>query len=669
MSSFMPDSILLDIEKLETMLTNNSNSSSSSSSCESSLCNYLLSPSPNSRSITSTTRFTGSSKIYLRNLNKLLTDIEQKQKILSTGGGSILKRLRPTTTSSLRSLTFTSLFTRPSIKCKSNNRFEPKTISFAQFITQTSSFPLTYSNHQSQYGCAKLNEKMWVVHCREQLIKAVNEELKQISNEECNIDWNHISSYYLDNKWSANVCENAWKQLCNPRINQSKWTIKEERRLISIVERESLSADRWISIAKELGTDRSAYLCAKRYMQINNEKYSKRPLELNERNQIISNMKDDNQGYYRKYNKLAYELGDRTREFIYNQWLHIDPSCKRGRWSNDEHAQLLTHIHQQTHKITNWPLISAPVQTRSSRQCRERVLDTLKTQNRRTKEKHRLFTSDEDRLLLEQYTLHGSKWSIIAKEFSSRTDNSLLVRYRMLIKAKTQWNWFCQINHRMKCFLLFLYNKQINNDKYFINKNSIDLLSIYDNNGNNNDNEIRHDLEQFGFYRRGLPFPITDEEFQWFNQKPELIENIARIALDEFSQKRLCFRKFKAEIKPWFISSLITTISDDNIRQMLYRTIPNRRKRKSINLSSSTNKKSKLDTIDHDNNNNNNTDVIDCKQEPRVPQFPSILTTTSRHVLRPVPNQFFTSQSTTKLSMTSSSTHFCPYLILIRQNS
>jgi len=300
---------------------------------------------------------------------------------------------------------------------------------------------------------------------------------------------------------------------------------------------------------------------------------------LNERKQIISNIKDDNQGHYTKYNKLAYELGDRTREFIYNQWLHIDPSCKRGRWSDDEHAQLLIHINQQTNSITNWPLVSAPVRTRSSRQCRERALDTLKNGNRVTKEKHRLFTADEDRLLLEQYALHGSKWSIIAKEFSSRTDNSLLVRYRMLIKAQNQWNWFCQINDQMKSFLILLYDKQNNK------KNFTDILSIYEN-------EIHQDLEQFGFNRRGLPFPITDEEFQWFNQKPDLIENIARIALKEFSQKRLCFRKFKVEIKPWFTSSVTSTIiSDDDIRQMLYRTIPNRRKRKSIDLSSSLNKK------------------------------------------------------------------------------
>lgn len=83
-----------------------------------------------------------------------------------------------------------------------------------------------------------------------------------------NFDWNRISEYYLGGKWSGDVCKNAWKQVCNPKINQSKWTNKEERRLISIVEREPLTADRWTSIAQELGTDRSAYLCAKRYMQV-----------------------------------------------------------------------------------------------------------------------------------------------------------------------------------------------------------------------------------------------------------------------------------------------------------------------------------------------------------------------------------------------------------------
>jgi hypothetical protein len=175
MSSFMPDDVLLDIEKLETMLTNSTSSrSSSSGGCDSSL-------SPNSRSITASTRFTGSSKIYLRNLNKLLADIEQKQKCLSLGGSSILKRLQP----SSRPLTFTSLFPRPSIKCISNNRLEPKTMSFAQLISQSSS--LTYSNHQSQYGCARLNEKMWVVHCRQQLIKAVNDELKETAKEEVSL--------------------------------------------------------------------------------------------------------------------------------------------------------------------------------------------------------------------------------------------------------------------------------------------------------------------------------------------------------------------------------------------------------------------------------------------------------------------------------------------------
>ena len=167
MSSILANDVLSDIEKLETML-----SISSSSSCDSSSFNHFEQAASN----TTNTRFTGSSKIYLRNLNKLLEDIEHKQKSLTHGSTTILKRLR----SSSRPVTFTSLFPRPAVKCESNNRLEPKTMSFGQLITQHSPFPSAYSNHQSEYGCARLTEKMWVVHCREQLIKAVDDELKDM---------------------------------------------------------------------------------------------------------------------------------------------------------------------------------------------------------------------------------------------------------------------------------------------------------------------------------------------------------------------------------------------------------------------------------------------------------------------------------------------------------
>lgn len=120
------------------------------------------------------------------------------------------------------------------------------------------------------------------------------------------------------------------------------------------------------------------------------------------------------------------------------------------------------------------------------------------------------------------------------------------------------------------------------------------------------------------------------------------------------------------EIKPWFTSPPSSVIADEDIRQMLYRTIPTRRKRKSLDSSSILNKRSRINSND---DRDIHTDTIDCKQEPHILQLPSILSTTSRHILRPVANQFFTSQSTSKLSLTSSNTHFCPYLLLIRQNS
>lgn len=278
-------------------------------------------------------------------------------------------------------------------------------------------------------------------------------------------------------------------------------------------------------------------------------------------------------------------------------------------------------------------MVSAPVQTRSSRQCRERALDTLKNGQRKSKEKHRLFTCEEDRLLMDQYDVHGPKWSLIAKEFSSRTDNSLLVRYRMLIKAKNQWTWYRQINDRMKIFLRFLYGKRTDDEM--------------------NNSEIQQDLQDFGFYRRGLPISITDDEFEWFKKKPELIERIGQIVLDEFQQKKLCARKFKTEIKPWFTTTTSMTITDEQIRQILCRTIPTVRKRKSVSLSVlSSSKRTRTG--------------LECKEEPHCLVLPSILSNTSRHILRPVANQFFTSQSTSKVSVTSNGTHFCPYMILMR---
>ena len=185
MASFTANDVMLDIEKLETMLTSSSNSSISSESTS-----ITLSP-PELRSATMNMRFTGSSKIYLRNLNKLLAEIEEKQKILSSNTGSILKRLNSnnnnnhnhnSTTS--RPLTFSMLFARPSVKFSSKSRTQPKMISFSQLMTIHSNSTKTYSNHQSQYGCARLNEKMWVPHCREQLIKAVQDECEQTSQTE-----------------------------------------------------------------------------------------------------------------------------------------------------------------------------------------------------------------------------------------------------------------------------------------------------------------------------------------------------------------------------------------------------------------------------------------------------------------------------------------------------
>ena len=111
------------------------------------------------------------------------------------------------------------------------------------------------------------------------------------------------------------------------------------------------------------------------------------------------------------------------------------------------------------------------------------------------------------------------------------------------------------------------------------------------------------------------------------------------------------------EIKSWFTAPSLMTITDEQIRQMLCRTIPSVRKRKSVSLPVlSPSKRTRTDPKND----------LECKEEPRCLVLPAILSSTSRHILRPVANQFFTTQSTSKVSVTSNGTHFCPYMVLMR---
>ncbi|CAF1366566.1 unnamed protein product, partial [Didymodactylos carnosus] len=300
-----PDDTKMIFNDTKTLLLNNNNLMKDTNEKS-----YIQVPSSTSSSIdTKKLMYSGSTKLYLRSLKTLLNQIEQIQKAISMRSSSVnsklfvmsvlkqLKNLNMKQQQQHMPQTFSSLFSPPSIHCKSSNKLEPKTMSFSKILSSSEQTPTHFYT--------KPAVRMWTPQKRKQLIKAVQYELNemmkkqehqskvnQISKKElvqesesvhyvndikiCDIekslDWIHISQYHLDNQWSSIACKNAWEQICNDRINQEQWCEQEEQLLIDLVKHEQIiddhsMGDKWSMIAQMLNTGRSAYLCAKRYMQ------------------------------------------------------------------------------------------------------------------------------------------------------------------------------------------------------------------------------------------------------------------------------------------------------------------------------------------------------------------------------------------------------------------
>ncbi|CAF1140610.1 unnamed protein product, partial [Didymodactylos carnosus] len=639
-----PDDTKMIFNDTKTLLLNNNNLMKDTNEKS-----YIQVPSSTSSSIdTKKLMYSGSTKLYLRSLKTLLNQIEQIQKAISMRSSSVnsklfvmsvlkqLKNLNMKQQQQHMPQTFSSLFSPPSIHCKSSNKLEPKTMSFSKILSSSEQTPTHFYT--------KPAVRMWTPQKRKQLIKAVQYELNemmkkqehqskvnQISKKElvqesesvhyvndikiCDIekslDWIHISQYHLDNQWSSIACKNAWEQICNDRINQEQWCEQEEQLLIDLVKHEQIiddhsMGDKWSMIAQMLNTGRSAYLCAKRYMQIVNEKYSKRFLDDNERSLLIDCVQRVREGHYIPWNSVSYTLETRTREFIYSQWFYIDPNCKRGRWTSAEEKELLCAAYgdngvNNSKTITNWPLLTSTMRTRTSRQCRERYL-TLQTLNNNghlvqtSNINKQAFTFDEDMLIMKKYSIYGPKWAKIARDIKNRTDNSILVRHRMLMKAKEKWSWYNKSNRIIKQFIKFFYDKNYlqsknikqNKRNFYMGRppTLISSESTVENDDLDNwlaYNDVVEDIVNFGFYRKGLPFNITDDEIRWFKKNPTLTVKIANIAINEFRDKKYCHRKLKALMKPWFENEdQINIPSDCDIRTMLNQTLSYGRKRKLI---------------------------------------------------------------------------------------
>lgn len=94
-------------------------------------------------------------------------------------------------------------------------------------------------------------------------------ELFELANESSfEIDWFTISTKDLDGRHSVNECMGIWLNNLMPTLNRTKWTEKDDEKLLSVADEHN--CQNWDKIGKELD-GRSGYDCIIRYQGLMND--------------------------------------------------------------------------------------------------------------------------------------------------------------------------------------------------------------------------------------------------------------------------------------------------------------------------------------------------------------------------------------------------------------
>ena len=133
--------------------------------------------------------------------------------------------------------------------------------------------------------------------------------------------------------------------------------------------------------------------------------------------------------YYgpKNWQQISYCLDGRNNSQCFHRWMKgINPKIRRDKWSFLEDLTLgiaLNKIYQKK----KWSKIANHLLGRTDIQCRERWCNILDPTLEDVE-----WTNEEDLKLLNLFRKHGNKWSLIAKHYGNRTDNTCWRRWKYL---------------------------------------------------------------------------------------------------------------------------------------------------------------------------------------------------------------------------------------------
>jgi hypothetical protein len=156
----------------------------------------------------------------------------------------------------------------------------------------------------------------------------------------------------------------------------------------------------------------------------------------------------------KSWTKVSTFFADKNPAQCRARYKRIRPGIVKGAWAKEEDRQITEYVSANG---KNWALISKMMPTRNGKQIRDRFLNYLDPNINRDK-----FTEDEDKHIIENYIKHGSKWSVIAKNFPGRTGDMIKNRFYSCLKRKIH---IYEVNSNKRLRKKYYKSKKIKNSK------------------------------------------------------------------------------------------------------------------------------------------------------------------------------------------------------------
>jgi hypothetical protein len=134
----------------------------------------------------------------------------------------------------------------------------------------------------------------------------------------------------------------------------------------------------------------------------------------------------------KQWGTIASQMENRSPAQVAARWEKcLDPKLTKGPFTPEEDQIIINYVEQNG--AQNWPGLSEILVQRSPKQCRERWLNHLDPGVSNIP-----WTAEEDKLIFENYSRIGGKWSLIARFLPGRTDNAIKNRWNSSISKRIQ---------------------------------------------------------------------------------------------------------------------------------------------------------------------------------------------------------------------------------------